>query len=181
MKRIGEFKIRQATKLDNEAIRKVILAAYKDVAYSNKREHIMVERLRNSDAIVPELSLVAEDDNNDIVGHILLTRIRIQNHDNSFEGLALAPLSIIPEFQNMGIGGKLIIESHAKAKLLGYKYIVVLGHPDYYPRFGYERASTYGIQMPVKVNDANSMIISLVEKGLSDVSGLVEFSTEFFE
>ncbi len=146
-----------------------------------KREQLMVDRLRKSNAYIPELSIVAEDNNGSLAGHILLTKIYIQNQNHSYLGLILAPLSIKPEFQNKGIGGKLIMESHVKAKELGYKYIIVLGHSTYYPRFGYELTSKYNIKIPIKIDEANCMIISLDANGLSGVSGVVKFSKEFFE
>lgn len=176
-----KIKVRQESKFDIDAVSNTIIAAYKDVAYSNKREQLMVDRLRKSNAFIPELSIVAENENENIVGHILLTKIYIQNQNHLYEGLALAPLSIKPEFQNKGIGGRLIIESHLIAKELGHKYIVVLGHSKYYPKFGYELTSKYHIEVPIKVHEENCMIISLAENGLSGVSGMVVFSKEFFE
>ena len=176
-----KINVRQETESDRTAIADVIIAAYKDVYYSNKREQIMVERLRKSSSFIPELSLVAEDDNGNMAGHILLTKLQIQHQDQSYEGLALAPLSIKPDYQNQGIGGTLIMESHSIARGLGYKYIVVLGHAKYYPKFGYELISNYTISLPIKVAEANCMIISLIENGLSGVAGKVIYPEEFFE
>lgn len=173
--------VRQETESDHTAIANVIIDAYKDVGYSNKREQFMVERLRKSSSFIPELSLVAEGDHGNIVGHILLTKIHIQNQDQSYEGLALAPVSIKPAYQNQGIGSALIRQSHSIAKDLGYTYIVVLGHAKYYPKFGYELTSNYTISIPIKVAEANCMIIALTESGLSGVTGMVTYPGEFFE
>ena len=77
-----KVKLKQEGKTDSEAISNLIMAAYKDVAYSNKREQLMVDRLRKSSAFIPELSIVAEDENENLAGHILLTKIYIQNQNN---------------------------------------------------------------------------------------------------
>lgn len=148
--------------------------------HSDHKEHFLVERLRKSDAFIPELSLVAEIDN-EIVGHILLTKLRIENEFESFESLALAPVSVKPEFQGKGIGSRLITESHTIAKRLGYTSIILLGHESYYPRFGYDSTSKYGITMPFDVPEENCMIVSLSENGLLGVSGEVKYPKEFFE
>ena len=114
------------------------------------------------------------------MGHILLTSPHIQHRHQHFPGLALAPLSISPAFQHQGIGSQLIRESHAIAKVLGYRFSVVLGHATYYPKFGYERLSKYSIELPIRVADANRMIIALAENGLAGVKGKIVYADEFF-
>ena len=175
-----KIKIRQEIKADHVAISDVIKAAYKDVSYSDKKEQFMVDRLRKSNAFVPELSLIAEDEYGNLAGHILLTKITIQNPHQSYAALALAPLSIKPEYQNKGVGTKLVMQSHAITKQLGYNYIVVLGHANYYPKFGYERTGKYNIEIPLKIAEENCMVISLIENGLKNVSGTVVYPKEFF-
>ena len=172
--------LRQETSRDYPAVAEAIKAAYKDVGYSNHREQLMVERLRNSDAFIPQLSLVAEADQ-ELVGHIMLTKILIHNQKESLTSLALAPLSIIPEFQEKGIGSRLVIEGHRLAKELGYQSIIVLGHAKYYPRFGYEPMEKYGLELPFPVREENCMVIALTENGLSGVTGKIEYAPEFLE
>lgn len=170
--------IRQENNNDHKEVFNLIQSAFKDAEFTDNKEQFLVERLRKSDAFISELSMIAEIEGK-IVGHILLTKIKIKNKSNSFDSLALAPVSVLPEFQGKGIGGKLIIESHKKAKELGYKSIVLLGHENYYPRFGYKQASKYGIQLPFKVPKENCMVIELVENGLKGVNGMVEYPKEF--
>lgn len=170
--------IRQENKNDHKEVFKVIESAFKNAAFTDHKEHFLVERLRASDAFIPELSLVAEVDGN-IVGHILLTKIKIINDSDEHVSLALAPVSVLPEYQGKGIGGKLIIESHKRAIELGYTSIVLLGHKDYYPRFGYEQADNYGIELPFEVPKEKCMVIELVENGLNGVSGTVIYPKEF--
>ncbi|MBE9461646.1 GNAT family N-acetyltransferase [Dyadobacter subterraneus] len=177
-----EIKLRQERVTDHDAISEAIIASYENVEYSNHREQIMVERLRNSKAFVPELSIVAELDERTIVGHILLTRIQIIKKEKFLDALVLAPLSIRPEYQNIGIGKRLVMESHRVARGLGFEFVTVLGHADYYPKFGYGITSKYNIEIPYKISEANSMIIDLSGNDFSSViNGKVKYSDEFFE
>lgn len=172
--------LRQETKNDYKAVFNLIKEAFKNEALSEHKEQFLVERLRKSDAFIPELSIVAEIDKK-IVGYILTTKLKIKNESNEFESLALAPVSVLPEFQGKGIGGKLIIESHKKAKELGHKSIVLLGHENYYPKFGYQQADTFGREFPFNVPKQNCMAVELIENGLKNVNGMVEYPKEFNE
>lgn len=172
--------IRQESNNDCKAVFDLIEEAFKTEKFSDHKEQFLVERLRMSDAFIPELSMVAEIDGK-IIGHILVTKLKIKNETNEFNSLALAPVSVLPEFQGKGIGGKLIVEAHQKAKELGHKSIVLLGHEKYYPRFGYEQADKYGIELPFEAPKENCMVIELIENGLNGVSGIVEYPKEFNE
>ncbi|CAM1344173.1 GNAT family N-acetyltransferase [Tenacibaculum amylolyticum] len=172
--------IREENKNDHKEVFNVIEKAFKNEEFTDHKEQFLVERLRKSDAFIPELSLVAEIDG-EIVGHILVTKLRIKNKANEFDSLALAPVSVIPKFQGKGIGGKLILESHKIAKEIGYKSIILLGHEKYYPKFGYKQADKFGIELPFDVPKENCMTIELIENGLNGVSGMVEYPKEFNE
>ena len=172
------IRIRQENQIDRKAVEAIIETAFKTEVYSDQTEHLLVARLRESDAFIPQLSLVAEV-NGKIVGHILLTKITIKNDLNSFPSLALAPVSVLPAYQKRGIGGRLIQEAHRIATELGHSSIVLLGHADYYPRFGYELTSKYGIKLPFEAPEENCMVVELVEGSLKEVSGVVEYAKEF--
>ena len=172
--------LRQEVLADHGAVFKIIESAFENEAYSDHKEQFLVEKLRSSEVFIPELSIVAVD-GNEIVGHILLTKILIRNENEAFESLALAPVSVKPNYQKRGIGGQLINEAHRMAKAMGYKSVVLLGHETYYPKFGYERASKYGIKIPFEAPDENCMVIELVEDGLKGVSGTVAYAKEFYQ
>ncbi|MCU9602117.1 GNAT family N-acetyltransferase [Pallidibacillus thermolactis] len=156
--------------------------AFDNAEHSDGNEHNLVSQIRNSNVFIPELSLVAIDkDNNKQVGHILLSKIKIKNDDQVVESLALAPVSVLPEYQNQGVGKLLISESLKKAKELRFNSVVVLGHPEYYPKFGFKKASTWGIKAPFEVPDEAFMAIELGENTLDKVSGVVEYPSVFFE
>lgn len=170
--------IRQEKEADHNAVCDLIQKAFQAIEFSDHKEQFLVNRLRKSNSFIPELSLLAEHKNK-IVGHILLTKLKIINKQAEYQSLALAPLSVLPEYQRQGIGGKLIQQAHKTAKKLGYGSIILLGHENYYPRFGYEQTSKYGIKLPFSAPDKNCMIIELIENGA--VSGTVEYPQEFFQ
>jgi len=172
--------IRQERSNDYEAVFKVVERAFCNATQADHKEQFLVQRLRKSSAFVPELSLVAEVDEQ-IVGHILLTKSRILSGIASHQLLVLAPVSVVPEFQRQGVGSKLIEAAHEKSKELRYISVVVLGHEDYYPRFGYKRADSFGISFSFDAPPENCMVIELQPGALSGVSGRVDYAKEFFE
>jgi predicted N-acetyltransferase YhbS len=170
--------IRQETESDYSQVFNLIQEAFEQ-SPGNRSEQFLVERLRQSNAFIPELSLVAEQQK-EIVGHILLTKIKIKGPKASLEALALAPVSVKPPYQRQGIGGKLIVEAQNKARRMGYKAIALIGHQDYYPRFGYQIASAYNIDFPFEAPDENCMILELEKGSLKEISGTIEYPEEFF-
>lgn len=168
--------IRQEKEQDCDAVYKVVKEAFASAECADGDEQDLVNRLRESAEFIPELSLVAELEG-EIVGYILFTRLMIAQKPE----LALAPVSVKPGFQSMGIGGGLIVRGHEIAAGLGYKAVVVVGHADYYPRFGYEPACKYGIKAPFAVPDENFMVKFLSADGAEGLSGMVTYSPAFFE
>jgi len=172
--------IRQEQEEDYKITEYVVEEAFKVAEYADHTEQFLVAKLRNSDAFVPELSLVAEC-NGEIIGHIMLTKILIRNDEREEESLSLAPLSVLPEYQNEGVGSKLIEEALKTARNLGFKSVIVLGHNLYYPKFGFKPAKTWGITSPFDVRDEFFMALELQEGSLKDASGLVIYPREFWE
>ena len=167
------IEIRKEQKSDYEEVYNLVKTAFEKAKESDGNEQDLVVDLRNSDNFVPELSLVAKKDDK-IVGYILFTKIQI----GKYEELALAPLAVLPEYQRQGIGSKLIKEGHKIAKEMGYHYVVVLGSDKYYPKFGYEKASKYGIKPPFDVPDENFMAIKLNDLR-KEIIGTVKYAKEF--
>lgn len=174
------FIIRQEQQKDYKEVFLLIEKAFLNAEHTDHREQYLVQRLRKSPAFIPELSMVAVVEDK-LVGHILLTKIIIRESQEKHISLALAPVSVLPEYQKQGIGGKLIEAVHAKAIALGYKSVIVLGHKDYYPKFGYKKASEFGIKLPFEVLDEYCMAIELIPNGHSGVRGTVEYPDEFFQ
>lgn len=172
--------IRKEEERHYEQVFKLVEQAFENEEYSDHREQFLVERLRKSKNFVAELSLVAEIENR-IVGYILLTKIKIINSNSSYNSLALAPIAVLPSYQGNGVGRHLIEFAHQKARELGFESIILLGHPTYYSKFGYSKASKFDIQLPFDVPDENCMAIELVENALKNVNGMVEYSKEFYQ
>jgi predicted N-acetyltransferase YhbS len=173
--------IRKETAEDYSTTENIVEKSFKHAEYSDQKEHFLVNRLRFSDAFIPELSLVAVNKDSEIVGHTMLTRIQIENDASTTESLALAPVSVLPEYQYIGIGSTLIRTAIEKARELGYGSIIVLGHKDYYPKFGFQRAAQWNIKAPFEVSDDVFMALELVEGALETAHGTVRYSQAFFE
>lgn len=157
----------------------IIKKAFLNEEYSDQKEHLLVNRIRKSDAFIPELSLVALNLGEDVIGHILLSKIKIIDGNNEVDSLALAPVSVTPKYQKKGIGSQLIQAALKNAKDLGYRSVIVLGHKDYYPKFGFKPASLWNIQAPFEVPDEVFMALELTTNSLEKVQGVVHYSKAF--
>ncbi len=167
--------IRQETPKDYEQITKV-----NDLAFKQPNEGSMISAMRKNKKFIPQLSLVAEIDLK-VVGHIIFFPLNIISAEKSFEVLSLAPMAVLPEYQNKGIGKKIVTEGLKKSKESGYKAVVVLGHPTYYPKFGFEPASKWNIKLPIEdVPNEASMAIELEEGFLKDKDGIIEYPEEYY-
>lgn len=165
--------IRKEQPNDYERIYSVVKRAFDSAEHADGNEQELVNALRKSEAFIPELSLVAEIDRQ-IVGHILFTKAHVADH----VVLALAPLSVLPAYQKMGIGTALINEGHRVAAELGYGYSVVLGSETYYPRTGYVPAEQFGIKPPFDVPEENFMACRINEDAPA-VCGILQYAKEF--
>jgi len=158
---------------DHQAIKLV-----NDLAFEQPDEGEMIDALRCNPGFVPELSLVALVDDA-VVGHILFFPIKIENAGSYETSLSLAPMAVHPDFQGKGIGGRLVEEGIAAAKAGGFESIIVLGHPEYYPRFGFQPASRWGIRPPLEAPDEAFMALELAEGSLHGKAGVVEYPLEY--
>jgi len=128
---------------DADAVRTLIDAAFKP----SLEESRIVDELRRSDRWIAELSLVATDPDGTIVGQSVTSRADLVADDGSIRPiLALGPIAVVPERQGQGIGGALLDATFARATDAGWPIIVLLGHPTYYSRFGFESARGLGIE-----------------------------------
>jgi len=128
-----QFTIRRETDADIDAITAVTLAAFKTLEVSNQTEHFIIKALRAANALT--ISLVAET-NGGIVGHIAFSPVTLSDGTQNWYGLG--PVSVLPEYQRKGIGKALIQEGLARLKNLNARGCCLVGHPDYYRRFGFK-------------------------------------------
>ena len=165
--------IRPETEKDFKAIYQINMEAF-----SGNTEAYLVEKLRKNPHFIPGLSLVAKI-NTKTVGHILFFPVDIVEGDKKTKTLALAPMSVLREYQKKGVGSKLVKVGLSKAKKLGFSSVIVLGHPAYYPKFGFKPASIWKIKPPFKALDKAFMALELIPGALSNASGTVEYPKEF--
>jgi len=149
-----------------------------DMAFGQEAEGKLIVKLRKNKNFIKDLSLVACM-GNEIIGHILFSKIIIKRGTEEFESLALSPMAVIPEFQGLGIGSQLINKGLQKAVKLGYESVIVLGHENYYTRFKFTPASQFQITCPFEVPNENFLAIELKKGSLNSVSGCVVYPKEF--
>lgn len=174
-----EFIIRKETPDDYKGVFRVIRKAFENEHYSDHREQELVSRLRRSKHFIPELSLVGVM-NETIIAHVLLSEITINDTSESHRGLALAPVSVLPEYQNQGFGTLMVEEAHRIARQLGFRFAVVMGHKEYYPRFGYKPAKDYKLKPAFKAPEGYFMAVELEKEALANIQGVVVYPIEFF-
>ena len=155
---------------DGDAIRRVLEAAFPTAA-----EARLVDLLRRNDHL--RLSLVAEADGA-IVGHIGFSPIEVDGEPEG--GIGLAPLAVLPSCQRQGIGSRLIRAGLAACQRAGYGFVVVLGSPLYYPRFGFTRADRRGLANEYGADEA-FMVLELRAGTIPEGGGMVRYGPEFAE
>lgn len=163
--------IRTEREEDYSDVRKV-----NELAFGQSSEANLVEALR--ERARPYISLVAADDEK-IVGHIFFSPVMIQSDDDSFTAMGLAPMAVLPELQKQGVGSLLVREGLKECLRIGHDIVVVLGHADYYPRFGFVTAKQKGISSQYDVPDEHFMIAELTPNALRGRAGLVIYHPEF--
>jgi putative acetyltransferase len=164
--------VRNETPADFEAVREV-----NQVAFGQENEARLVEELRQAGGVI---SLVAEVDGR-VVGHILFSPVVVESQEGSVPALSLAPMAVLPEFQNRGIGSALVRQGLETCRDLGHGIVIVLGHAQFYPRFGFSPARSRGINAPFDAPDEAWMAIELQPGALSGVKGTVKYPPAFDE
>lgn len=160
--------IREEQRNDISGIREVLLEAFPTSAEAD-----LVEALRQNGSLT--VSVVAEDQGR-IVGHIGFSPVTIGGERT--DALGLAPVAVASSHRSKGIGGKLIQNGLERCQARGTAIVVVLGHESYYPRFGFQRALSYGLENEYGA-DEHFMALELLEGALSHVRGMVRFGPEF--
>jgi putative acetyltransferase len=165
--------IRSEATTDYTAITRV-----NNLAFGRPNEGQLVVNLRELSEFDPRLSIVGELDG-EIIGHVLLFPINIQDEDASYSSLSLGPIAVLPDYQKRGIGGQLIKNGHRVALELGHQSVILIGHPSYYPRFGYKIAKIWGLTNPWGIDSKAFMAIELVEGALDGIAGLAVYPKAF--
>src|SRR5215467_10069265 len=146
------------------------------VAFGRPNEADLVNALRQNNALT--ISLVAVQDGR-LVGHVALSPVTITSSTATIEALGLAPMAVLPEYQRTGIGSKLVEAGLTACHHTPYGVVVVLGHPHYYPRFGFTPAKSLGIVWEHDVPDEVFMVQEIQAGALAQTQGMVKYCPEF--
>ena len=163
--------VRPERREDARAVRRV-----NEQAFGQEAEANLVDALRQCDE--PLISLVAVEDDQ-VVGHILFSPVRVECGDRVVHGMGLGPMAVLPEHQRTGIGSELVRVGVSEMRGSCCPFVIVLGHPQFYPRFGFEPASRRGIRCEWEVPDEAFMILILEATEMDGVSGLARYRSEF--
>ena len=150
-----------------------------ELAFGQPLEANLVEKVREG---CPEaLSLVA-DEGDRVVGHILFTPVVVEQGTRRTLGMGLAPMAVVPERQRQGIGSQLVRRGLEILRQRACPFVIVVGHPDYYPRFGFEPASKYELRCQWEsVPNQAFMAMILDGAAMAGVSGVATYRPEFSE
>jgi len=154
--------IKNATDLDlNDLLR------IEAEAFGHSKESNLVNDLLNDYSAKPLLSLIAID-NEEAIGHILFTKVRITGNEDALSAMILAPLAILPGAQGKGVGGELIKDALRKLSKSKVDLVFVLGYPEYYPRFGFKPAGVRGFEAPypIPAKDASAWMVQELRPGI---------------
>ena len=164
--------IRPEEPKDHAAVHAINLAAFE-----GGPEADLVDTLRPS--CPDHLSLVAEEGGK-VLGHILFTPVMVESPDGAVEGMGLAPMAVIPERQRGGIGSALVRRGLELMRDRSCPFVIVLGHPEYYPRFGFERASSYGLRSQWEGVPDEAFLVTVLTNGvLPAEGGVARYRDEF--
>jgi len=161
--------IRDETDADHQLIREI-----NEAAFGGSEEADLIEALRAEDAVL--LSVVAQFGRR-IIGHILFSRMWIETPTRTIDAVALAPVAVTPEFQRQGIGGKLIEHGLGVLRRRQERIVIVVGHPAYYPRFGFSAQQARTLENPFPPDVF--MSLELVPGALNGVYGRVRYAKAF--
>ena len=163
--------VRPETPADHAQVRTV-----NELAFGQRTEADLVDKLRGDESV----SLVADD--NGVVGHILFTSVTIDHQGRRIVGMGLAPMAVHPDRQRQGIGSRLVTRGLEILRERRCPFVVVVGHPDYYPRFGFVRGSSHGLRCEFEgVGEDAFMVMILDPTAMTNVSGVTMYRQEFNE
>lgn len=154
----------------------VVVHCINEVAFEQPSEADLVDRLRQ--IARPYISLVAELEGR-VVGHIFFSPVTVESEDSTFVAMGLAPMAVLPEYQRKAIGSLLVRQGLEECRRINHNIVFVLGHPSYYPRFGFLPASSKSLRSEYDVPDEVFMVIELAKGALEGRRGLVKYNPEF--
>ena len=168
------YNIRQETEKDFPEIYQLIKTAFETAKVKDGDEQDFAENLRKSENFIPQLALVAEDKNK-LIGQIMLTKTYVSQPDGSqYEGLLIAPVSVLLEYRDQGVGSALIKEGIRRGEALGFKAVFLCGDPAYYHRFGFRSTASFDIKYIHDVPEQFIMAYEIENGALDNVYGTID-------
>lgn len=166
--------IRQETNKDYSEIYNLIKTAFETAEVKDGDEQDFAVQLRESENYIPELALIVEKEGK-LIGHIMFTKLNIDTPNGYFEALLLAPIAILLEYRNQGVGSLLIREGLKLAKDMNYSAVFLCGDPAYYNRLGFKETSEFGVKNGCSIPDQYVMAYELKEGVLRSINGTANF------
>ena len=168
----AETMIRAERPIDSGGIRHVL-----ETAFGRRDEADIVHRIRSSEGFIPPLSLVADSDGF-IIGHAIFSEVTVYSGETAWKSVALGPIAVLPEHQGQGVGSLLIRTGMQRCRELGYAVVALIGHPTYYPRFGFAPAAQFGLTCNIPVPD--EVFMAYVIKDEDVMPGNLVYPKAFF-
>lgn len=171
MKQQTQLQIRNETPQDYRVVEELTREAFWNLYAPGCSEHFLLHRMRDAQAFIPELDLVASIDNK-LVGNIVYTKALIVADDGSeHEVITFGPVAVLPEYQRQGIGSALINESLERAAKMDFIAVLIYGNPDYYKRFGFQAAENFDVRTSDNMYAAALLALELVPGALLKMPG----------
>ncbi len=166
--------IRREMEKDFPEIYTLIKTAFETAKVKDGDEQDFAANLRKRSEYIPELALVAEK-RGKLIGQIMLTKTYVDQPDGKqYEGLLIAPVSVLLEYRDIGVGSALIQKGMERGKQMGYGAVFLCGDPAYYQRFGFVPTTRFGIKYAHDVSEQFIMAYELVEGALDNVYGIID-------
>ncbi|WP_041611319.1 GNAT family N-acetyltransferase [Treponema primitia] len=168
-----EITLRLEEEKDHRLVEELTREAFWNVYFPGCNEHLLVHNLRKTSEFIKQLDFVAIH-NNEIVGNIVYVEAKIKDNDKEHSVLTFGPISVLPEYENKGIGGKLINHTIKLSKEMGYKAIIIYGDPEYYKRFEFKESKKYSITNKDKKYPAALLVLELYSNALNGINGVFD-------
>jgi predicted N-acetyltransferase YhbS len=168
-----KIRLRQEKEKDYGIVEEITREAFWNLHFPGCSEHLLIHNLRNAREFIKDLDFVAIF-NNEIVGNIVYAETKVKNSNTDHTVLTFGPVSVLPKYQNKGIGSNLINHTVQLAKEMEYKAVIIYGDPEYYKRFGFKASKEYGITNTDKKYPAALLVLELYPNALTGITGIFD-------
>lgn len=168
-----EIQLRLEKDKDHRIVEELTREAFWNIHFPGADEHLLIHNLRKTKEFVKELDYVGIN-NEKIVGNIVYLKTKIKTNDLEHNVLTFGPLSVLPEYQNKGIGSRLINHTIKLSKEMGCKAIIIYGDPEYYKRFGFKQSKKYKITNKEKKFPSALLVLELYPDALNGIEGIFD-------